>query len=122
MPQLREAVGSLSGEQLWQRPNESSNNIGNLLLCLNGSSAQWLVNSFEARDIHRDRPAEFSAHEGATTAELLDRLIATVEEASRVLARRSAELSCITARLCMRLRRCRKGIWDFSATLRRPVR
>ena len=36
-PRLRTSVESLSEEQVWWRPNEASNSIGNLLLHLNGN-------------------------------------------------------------------------------------
>ncbi len=45
-PRLKECVAPLSEEQLWWRPNDASNSIGNLLLHLNGNVGQWLVASF----------------------------------------------------------------------------
>ena len=33
-PRLRKAVEALSNEQIWWRPNEASNSIGNLILSL----------------------------------------------------------------------------------------
>ena len=59
-PRLRACVESLTDEQVWWRPNEASNSIGNLILHLNGNVRQWLVSSFrESADV-RNRPAEFS--------------------------------------------------------------
>jgi uncharacterized damage-inducible protein DinB len=86
-PRLREAVAPLTQEQVWWRPNEASNSIGNLLLHLNGNVGQWLVASFNKFDDRRDRPAEFAAQSGLTAAELLARLEATLDEAGKVLAR-----------------------------------
>ena len=86
-PRLRQTAASLSEEQLWWRPNESSNSVGNLLLHLNGNIGQWLVASFEHRNDHRNRPQEFSARGAASGEELLASLGATVEEAGQVLAR-----------------------------------
>src|SRR3989442_9447537 len=57
---LRACVESLTDEQVWWRPNDASNSIGNLLLHLNGNVQQWLVASFERADDTRDCPAEFS--------------------------------------------------------------
>ena len=45
-PRLRASVETLTDEQVWWRPNEASNSIGNLLLHLNGNVRQWLVDSF----------------------------------------------------------------------------
>ena len=60
-PRLRKCVESLTDEQIWWRPNPSSNSIGNLVLHLNGNVRQWLVDSFNKKEDQRDRPAEFAA-------------------------------------------------------------
>jgi len=88
-PRLSQCACSLTEEQLWWRPNDSSNSIGNLLLHLNGNVGQWIVAAFNRKQDARDRPLEFSTREGATAAELLARLAATVEEAGATLARLS---------------------------------
>jgi len=90
-PRLRKAVEPLSDEQIWWRPNEASNSIGNLLLHLNGNVWQWLVASFNKLDDRRDRPAEFNATGDLTATDLLDRLGQTLDEAAKVLARLTEE-------------------------------
>lgn len=90
-PRLMTCVEELTGEQVWWRPNEASNSIGNLLLHLNGNVRQWLIASFEHREDLRDRPAEFSARSGITASELLEGLTATMEEAAAVLNDLTAE-------------------------------
>ena len=90
-PRLRVAVEPLSQEQIWWRPNEASNSIGNLVLHLNGNVRQWLVASFNCLEDERDRPAEFSATGDLSATELLARLGQTMDEASRVLARLASE-------------------------------
>ncbi len=86
-PRMKTCVESLTTEQLWWRPNEASNSIGNLLLHLNGNVRQWLVVSFNRDEDKRNRPAEFAAKEGGTATELLDRLGDTLDEAAHVLDR-----------------------------------
>jgi uncharacterized damage-inducible protein DinB len=86
-PRLRQCVESLTDEQIWHRPNEASNSIGNLLLHLNGNVRQWLVTSFNRVEDHRNRPTEFSETRVIPKAELLTTLAATLEEARTVLAR-----------------------------------
>jgi hypothetical protein len=86
-PRMQTCVGPLTTEQIWWRPNEASNSIGNLLLHLNGNVRQWLVASFNRDEDKRNRPAEFAAREGGTAAELLERLGATLDEAAAVLDR-----------------------------------
>jgi hypothetical protein len=88
-PRLRTCVEPLTTEQVWWRPNEASNSIGNLILHLNGNVGQWLVASFNKQDDHRDRPAEFSAKEGIAVSGLLEKLGATMQQAAGVLARLS---------------------------------
>ena len=86
-PRLRSCVESLSDEQLWWRPNEASNSVGNLLLHLNGNVYQWLVASFIRSDDARDRPAEFAAEGGQSAAALLQQLDGTLRKVSEVLSR-----------------------------------
>jgi hypothetical protein len=90
-PRLRKAVEPLSQEQIWWRPNDASNSIGNLILHLNGNVGQWLVASFNRLEDLRDRPAEFNASGDLSATDLLDRLGATIDEADKVLARLTRE-------------------------------
>jgi len=84
---LNACVEPMTVEQVWWRPNDVSNSVGNLILHLNGNVTQWLVASFNRDEDKRDRPTEFSATGGLTAAELLERLGATVAEAAKVLDR-----------------------------------
>jgi hypothetical protein len=86
-PRLRSCVESLTEEQVWWRPNESSNSIGNLLLHLNGNVGQWLVSSFKGIKDERERPAEFAERQKIPVGALLEKLEGTMREASEVLAR-----------------------------------
>lgn len=84
-PRLRGCVESLSDEQVWWRPNEASNSIGNLILHLNGNVRQWLVSSFKRSEDRRDRPAEFRERRPIAASALLEKLGATLKEASDIL-------------------------------------
>jgi uncharacterized damage-inducible protein DinB len=86
-PRMKRCVESLSADQLWWRPNSSSNSVGNLLLHLNGNVTQWLVNSFNGEPDLRDRPAEFATTEGPSAAELVAKLEGTLARAAQVLGR-----------------------------------
>ena len=90
-PRLGECVKPMTVEQVWWRPNEVSNSVGNLILHLNGNVTQWLVASFNRDEDKRDRPTEFSTSGGLTAVELLDRLGATLAEADKVLDRLTVE-------------------------------
>jgi len=86
-PRMKECVAPLATGQIWWRPNDASNSIGNLLLHLDGNVRQWLVDSFNKSENRRNRPAEFAAKDGLSAAELLSRLGATLDEAAKVLDR-----------------------------------
>jgi Protein of unknown function (DUF1572) len=86
-PRLRTCVESLTDEQVWWRPNEASNSVGNLLLHLNGNVRQWLVDSFNQQQNARNRPAEFNAPEHNPGSVLLQRLDETLHQAEEVLSR-----------------------------------
>jgi hypothetical protein len=86
-PRLRGCVESLTAEQVWWRPNEASNSIGNLILHLNGNLQQWLISSFNHLEDTRNRPAEFAERQFIPPAALLKRLDGTMQEAAAVLSR-----------------------------------
>ena len=90
-PRMRRTVESLTDEQIWWRPNEASNSIGNLLLHLNGNVRQWLVTSFNRHADARHRPAEFAERDHLPSRQLLDLLGATLNEAAAVLTRLTAD-------------------------------
>jgi hypothetical protein len=86
-PRLRACVESLTDDQVWWRPNEASNSVGNLLLHLNGNVSQWLVASFNQLEDARNRPAEFAERQMIPAAALLRTLDATMQQASATLLR-----------------------------------
>ena len=86
-PRLRTCVQSLTDEQIWWRPNEATNSVGNLLLHLQGNVQQWLVAPFEGVEDTRDRPGEFSQRDSIPGRELLERLEATLNRSAAVLGR-----------------------------------
>jgi uncharacterized damage-inducible protein DinB len=81
--QVRAAVEALSEEQIWWRPNESSNSVGNLVLHLSGSLDHYLNRNLGGLDFTRDRAAEFAERREIPKAELLARFDAMVANAER---------------------------------------
>jgi hypothetical protein len=57
--QILSCVDELSEEQLWWRPNEESNSIGNLVLHLSGSLRHYISKTVGGIEYERNRPAEF---------------------------------------------------------------
>ena len=84
---IRRAVASLTDEQLWWRPNEESNSIGNLLLHLSGNVRQWIVGGVGRQPDDRNRQQEFDERRAISKNELLARLQRVLDEADAVLAR-----------------------------------
>jgi uncharacterized damage-inducible protein DinB len=84
-PRMRACVESLADQDVWWRPNEASNSVGNLLLHLNGNVGQWLVGAFSRRNDDRDRRTEFAERRQVPRTALLEKLEATMQEASATL-------------------------------------
>jgi uncharacterized damage-inducible protein DinB len=80
----------LTDEQLWWRPNEQSNSIGNLLLHLNGNMRQWILAPLGGIENKRDRDREFAEREPRVRAQVVGALDETVREFDRILAGLSA--------------------------------
>jgi uncharacterized damage-inducible protein DinB len=68
---IAHCVSLLSEEQVWWRPNEACNSVGNLLLHLRGNLSQWVLSGIAGTAFERHRAQEFTASETATKAELL---------------------------------------------------
>ncbi len=75
----------LSEADIWKRPNENSNSIGNLILHLCGNITQYAISSLGRTEDIRKRDEEFSAKDGLRKEELLDKLKNTVEKAKEVI-------------------------------------
>lgn len=88
---IKHCLGQLSDEQVWWRPREQMNSIGNLILHLSGNVRQWIVAGIGVKPDVRDRPREFSERETIPKAELLGRLEAVVLAATAALAKMTAD-------------------------------
>lgn len=86
LPKIEHCLAQLSDEDLWQRANEASNSIGNLVLHLSGNVQQWIIGGVGDLPYHRDREHEFGERGGITREQLLIRLKETLAKADQVLA------------------------------------
>ena len=68
--QIDACLEVLTDEDVWWRPNDEANAVGNLVLHLSGSNRYYLEQVIGGRDIGRDRDAEFAARGGYTKAQL----------------------------------------------------
>ncbi|MCY3630872.1 MAG: DUF1572 family protein [Bacteroidota bacterium] len=85
LQKIQACLKILPEADLWWRPNDRSNSVGNLLLHLAGNLNQWIVAGVGSGEDHRRRDREFSASEGKDTAVLLQELQQTVYQATQAL-------------------------------------
>ncbi len=77
----------LDSEQVWWRPNEVSNSVGNLVLHLTGNVRQWIVAGIGGEPFDRDRAGEFSQTGPLPTDTILGELRRVVERAIEIVSR-----------------------------------
>jgi uncharacterized damage-inducible protein DinB len=87
LPRIIECLGHLSEEEIWWRPNEASNSVGNLVLHLCGNMRQWIISGLGGAADIRERDKEFSERGPIARGELREELQQTVRQACAVLAR-----------------------------------
>jgi len=83
--QIRSCLEDLTDEQLWWRPNDESNSVGNLVLHVSGSTRHYLCRSIGHLKYERDRPAEFSERGPVPKEKLLAIFDETIDQAVSVL-------------------------------------
>lgn len=86
-PRTCACLDALNDEQVWWRPNEESNSIGNLLLHLNGNVQQWIVAPLGKHAQQRDRDAEFAERTHVSIPLLRASLDTTIGSAGAILER-----------------------------------
>ena len=84
-PRIEKCLAQLSDEEVWKRPNQNSNSVGNLILHLCGNITQYILSSLGGVPDFRIRKEEFSAREGYTRDQLLDKIKTTVNAATEVI-------------------------------------
>jgi hypothetical protein len=80
---IRDCLGMLDEEQVWWRPNEQSNSVGNIVLHVSGSLNHYLNRNIGGVPYERDRDAEFGERRPVSKGELLaifDDMVAKAEE------------------------------------------
>lgn len=82
---LKTCLDELDEADIWRRPNEHSNSVGNLLLHLSGNIRQWVISSLGNSEDSRQRETEFAADGGYTKAALKEKLFSTIEEAKVII-------------------------------------
>ena len=88
---IADCLERLTEEQIWQRPGEASNSMGNLALHLAGNLRQWILHGVGGQPDVRVRDEEFAARGGPDRKALLAGLRDAVEQASDVIRRADLE-------------------------------
>ena len=86
LPRILSCLDQLTDEQIWWRPNESSNSIGNLILHLSGNVRQWIGNGLGNLPDLRKRQTEFDERRMLSRASLVNELQQTMSMATEVIA------------------------------------
>lgn len=85
LSRVEKCFSFLSEEDVWLRPNKSSNSMANIVIHLNGNIRQYIISGLGNTKDTRNRTMEFSIREGFSKAELLHVFEATIEEACKVV-------------------------------------
>jgi uncharacterized damage-inducible protein DinB len=75
----------LTEAQVWERPNASSNSVGNQVLHLCGNISQWILTGLGGASDIRLRDEEFAAAGGFSKDQLLARLTEVITEGIAVI-------------------------------------
>jgi uncharacterized damage-inducible protein DinB len=85
MPKIERCLDLLTDEDIWWRPNDASNSIGNLMLHLCGNVTMWIIGGVGKLPFDRNRQLEFDERGEISSAELRGRLKSVVAQADDVL-------------------------------------
>lgn len=85
LPRILKCIDQLENDQIWWRPNESSNSIGNLVLHLCGNVTQWIYSGLGGFPDHRARQAEFDERGNLDKGELRALLVLTMDKIKPVI-------------------------------------
>jgi len=110
LPKIERCLERLTDDDVWSRPNEASNSIGNLLLHLRGNVTQWIIAGVGGRTRERRRQQEFDERNRIPKGDLLAGLRAAVEEADEII--RGLDIGALGSR---------RAIQDYDVTVLEAV-
>ena len=91
LPRVEQCLQELSRNQIWWRPNDASNSVGNLVLHLAGNVRQWIVSGLGGAPDVRRREQEFAERCPLPRDQLRLTVRASVSAACQVFRRLRAE-------------------------------
>ncbi len=85
VPRIQKCLSELTEAEIWFRPNEHSNSVGNLVLHLCGNVRQWILSGLGGQPDTRLRQQEFDENGPLPARELLQRLDEVMQSVEVVL-------------------------------------
>ena len=85
MRMISKSLKLVDDQDIWKKPNPSSNSIGNLILHLYGNITQYIISSLGQSEDQRERDLEFSIQGGLTKQELVAKLENVIARAKEVI-------------------------------------
>jgi len=82
---VSKCFSGLKDADIWKKPNEASNSMGNLVVHLCGNITQYIIASLGEQPDTRNRDLEFSISEGYSKEELLKMLTETTQKAKEII-------------------------------------
>lgn len=84
-PKIKKCLDELTEEEVWKRPNTSSNSVANIIVHLCGNITQYILSSLGNVEDKRERDKEFLIREGLSKKELFEKLNSTIDQAISVI-------------------------------------
>jgi len=88
---IKGCLDKLTEDEVWQRPNENSNSMGNLVLHLCGNLRQWYLSGLGGYPDNRKRQEEFDEKGPVPKSELIQNLEQVLSEVTEVTKRLTLE-------------------------------
>jgi uncharacterized damage-inducible protein DinB len=82
---ISKSTALFSDEELWKKPNEASNSVGNIIVHLQGNITQYILACLGGQEDLRQRDKEFSDKHGYNAKELNHQLGELLDEVKTVL-------------------------------------
>lgn len=81
LERIEKCLDQLSEDEVWHKPNEASNSVGNLIVHLNGNVTQYILAGMGGAKDNRNRDKEFEKTGGKDKKKLLSEFKTTMEKA-----------------------------------------
>lgn len=89
IPRIKRCLSELNEQEIWYKPNQNSNSVGNLILHLCGNVTQWIGSGLGKLPDHRIRDGEFEEKGPLPASKLtaqLDQLVVLINDVLKNVA------------------------------------